>query len=40
MVNEMKFNTDLIIEKDKLLILDEYAKCTKIYSAEIESLKH
>lgn len=36
----MKFNTDMIIEKDKLLVLDEYANCTKMYSAEIASLKH
>lgn len=28
MINEIKFNTDLIIEKVKINSLDEYAKCT------------
>lgn len=28
MINEIKFNTDMIVEKSKINILDEYAKCT------------
>ncbi|CAD8126163.1 unnamed protein product [Paramecium sonneborni] len=38
-VNEMKFQTDIVISKAKIQILDEYNNTSKIFSYEIENLK-